>query len=141
MINTSEILKDVDLHNDICRQLLDIVQQENRWLSNASHDEVQLPDQKLKETLSQNLSKAVSKIQAHRAALNDEAKRQPEGNKDPALQTAIQSATDLIMKIVVIDRENEKLLMKKGMIPPEKIPSSYQYRPSEAVKAYQQNPF
>lgn len=141
MINTSEILKDVDIHNDICRRLLEIVQQESRWLSSASEEEPPLPDQRLKESLSQELSQAVSNIQAHRAALNDAAKLHPEANKDPALQTAIQSATDLIMKIVVLDRENEKLLMKKGLIPPGKIPSSYQYRPSEAIKAYQKNPF
>lgn len=141
MINTSEILKDVETHNDICRQLLDIVQQENRWLSSASDVEAPPPDQNLKESLSQNLSQSVSKIQAHRAALNDASKRHPETTKDPTLQTAIQSATELIMKIVVIDRENEKLLMKRGMIPPGNIPSPYQYRPSEAVKAYQRNPF
>ena len=141
MINTSEILNDVEIHNDICRRLLEIIQQENRWLSSASEEEIPLPDQRLKESLSQNLSRAVSKIQAHRAALNDETRLHPETQKDPKLQAAIQSATDLIMKIVVIDRENEKLLMKKGMIPPGNIPSSYQYRPSEAIKAYQQNPF
>jgi hypothetical protein len=141
MINTSEILKDVDIHNDICRRLLEVVQQESRWLSSASKEDPPLPDQRLKESLSQELSQAVSNIQAHRAAMNDVAKLHPGANKDPALQTAIQSATDLIMKIVVLDRENEKLLMKKGLIPPSRIPSSYQYRPSEAIKAYQKNPF
>lgn len=137
----SEIIKDVECHNDICRQLLDIVQEENKWLSSAKMDRSQTPpDQKLKESLSKSLADAVSKIQGHRAALQDASKNNTEGSRNPEIQATIQSATDLIMKIVVIDRENEKLLMKQGMVPAENIPSSYQYRPSDVLKAYQNNP-
>ncbi len=136
-----EILIDVEYHNGICLKLLEIIQQENRWLSSPKDDGSQNPpDQKLKRTLLESLSDAVAKIQGHRAALLDTTKNNPDAPKDPDVQAAIQSATDLIMKIVVIDRENEKLLMKRGMVPPENIPSSYQYRPADALKAYQNNP-
>lgn len=95
---------------------------------------------KSKASLSKSLAEVVAKIQGHRAALQDASKNNPDAPKHKEIQLAIQSATDLIMKIVVIDRENEKLLMKQGMVPAESIPSSYQYRPSDALKAYQSNP-
>ena len=137
----SEITKDVERHNGICRELLEIVQQENRWLSSSKGDASQIAaHQKSKTSLSKSLTEVVAKIQGHRAALQDASKNNPDAPKHKEIQLAIQSATDLIMKIVVIDRENEKLLMKQGMVPAESIPSSYQYRPSDALKAYQSKP-
>ncbi|HAO67023.1 MAG TPA: hypothetical protein DCR17_10100 [Verrucomicrobiales bacterium] len=137
----SEITKDVERHNGICRELLEIVQQENRWLSSSKGDASQIAaHQKSKTSLSKSLTEVVAKIQGHRAALQDASKNNPDAPKHKEIQSAIQSATDLIMKIVVIDRENEKLLMKQGMVPAESIPSSYQYRPSDALKAYQSKP-
>jgi hypothetical protein len=141
MIDLGNILRDIQTHNDICRQLLEIVQQENRWLSGDPADESrEAPDQTLKASLSKSLTQVVEKIQLHRASLQDAAEKDPGGNRHPDIQSAIEGATDMIMKIVVLDRENEKLLMKKGMVPREKIPSSYQYRPSEALRAYVKSP-
>ena len=136
----SEIIKDVERHNDICRQLLDIVQQENRWLSSLKADTSQIAAlQKSKASLSKSLAEVVAKIQGHRAALQDASKNNPDAPKHKEIQLAIQSATDLIMKIVMLDRENEKLMLQHGMAPPDRLPSSRQNNPSAVGGLYQRH--
>jgi hypothetical protein len=46
---------------------------------------------------------------------------------------------DLIMKIIVIDRENEQLLLRRGLLPPNRLPSSVGRRPRLAVEHYLKN--
>jgi len=145
MVDSSQIIQDIEAHNDICSKLLEIIQQENRWLSSevASVKEAKSlggpsqPDQGLKQTLLSSLSEHVAQIQAHPAAIKDYQQQQPAYKLPDDLSAAIGRATDLIMKMVALDRENEKWLLKKGLVPTSQIPSSIQYRPSDALKAYQ----
>ena len=139
MVDTSQILRDIETHNDICCQLLVVIQQENQWLSQDHTTDVSSPDQAVKRTLLEQLSRQVSLIQGHRVALKDHERVHPEDPIPKEVYSAIGRGTDLIMKMVALDRENEKLLLKKGMVPSNQIPSSAQYRPSDALKTYQQH--
>ena len=139
MVDTSQILQDIEAHNDICCQLLVVIQQENQWLSQDHTTDVPSPDQAVKRTLLEQLSQQVSLIQGHRVALKDHERVHPEDPIPKEVYAAIGRGTDLIMKMVALDRENEKLLLKKGMVPSNQIPSSAQYRPSDALKTYQKH--
>ena len=71
--------------------------------------------------------------------MKDHEQTHPENPIPEAIHAAIGRGTDLIMKMVALDRENEKLLLKKGMVPSNQIPSSAQYRPSDALQTYQKH--
>ena len=45
---------------------------------------------------------------------------------------------DLIMKIVVLDRENEQALLRRGLIPPTLQPSVNRQRPHFVAELYRQ---
>jgi hypothetical protein len=140
MVDTSQIIQDIEVHNDLCHRLLDVIQQENQWLSQDHPSGAPAPpDQAAKRSLLDQLSQQVSLIQGHRVALKDHEQTNPENPIPEAIHAAIGRGTDLIMKMVALDRENEKLLLKKGMVPSNQIPSSAQYRPSDALKTYQKH--
>jgi len=139
MVDTSQIIQDIEAHNDLCHRLLDVIQQENQWLSQDHPSGDVAPDQAAKRSLLDQLSQQVSLIQGHRVVLKDHEQTHPENPIPEAIHAAIGRGTDLIMKMVALDRENEKLLLKKGMVPSNQIPSSAQYRPSDALKTYQKH--
>jgi flagellar biosynthesis/type III secretory pathway chaperone len=145
MVDSSQIIQDIEAHNDICSQLMEIIQQENKWLSTEpvsdekTHDSSvnPSPDQVVKQSLLEKLSEHVAQIQAHRATIKDHQRQHPDYTIPADLSEAIGRATELIMRMVALDRENEKWLLKKGMVPNTQIPSTMQYRPIDALKAYQ----
>ena len=97
MVDTSQILRDIEAHNDICCQLLVVIQQENQWLSQDHTTDVSSPDQAVKRTLLEQLSRQVSLIQGHRVALKDHERVHPEDPIPKEVYSAIGRGTDLIM--------------------------------------------
>ena len=51
----------------------------------------------------------------------------------------IKQNMDLIMKTVMLDRENERIMLKHGMVPPDRLPSSSQNNPGAVAGMYQRN--
>ena len=99
MVDTSQILQDIEAHNDICCQLLVVIQQENQWLSQDHTTDVPSPDQAVKRTLLTQLSQQVSLIQGHRVALKDHERVHPGDPIPKEVYSAIGRGTDLIMKM------------------------------------------
>jgi hypothetical protein len=55
------------------------------------------------------------------------------------VSSLIKKNMDLIMKTVMLDRENEKLMLQHGMAPPDRLPSSQQNNPSAVAGMYKRN--
>ena len=43
------------------------------------------------------------------------------------------------MKVITMDRENEQQLLKRGLVPPDKVPSANRQRPHYVVDLYRKN--
>jgi hypothetical protein len=59
---------------------------------------------------------------------------------DRARQTEAESlmrrSQDLIMKIIVLDRENEQALLRRGLVPPGQFPAANRQRPHVVAAQY-----
>lgn len=57
----------------------------------------------------------------------------------PDVGNLIRQTMDLIMKTIVLDRENEQLLLRQGMVPPKHLPSVNRQNPHFVAKLYKEN--
>jgi hypothetical protein len=48
----------------------------------------------------------------------------------------LRQVQDLIMKIIVLDRENEQMLLRNGLVPARHLPSVNQQRPHFVADLY-----
>jgi hypothetical protein len=51
----------------------------------------------------------------------------------------MQRNQELIMRIIVLDRENEQALLRQGLLPPGHLPASQRQRPHAVAQRYLQN--
>ena len=65
---------------------------------------------------------------------------------DPAQRQAhsdiaelLRENQNLIMKILVLDRENEQTLLRHGLVPPRHVPSANKQRPHFVADIYRRN--
>ena len=139
-MNTADFLSSlaVELNDylEICSNAYQLVQDENRFLNSSLPREAYKKAGERKELL-ERVSGAMVRIKAHKALWA----KIPAGEraKHMNISQLIKQNMDLIMKTVMLDRENEKLMLQHGMVPPDRLPSSAQNNPGAVAGMYQRN--
>ena len=59
-----------------------------------------------------------------------------ERRRNTAVVALFRQNQDLIMKIVLLDRENEQALLRRGLVPPTQLPSVNRQRPHFVAELY-----
>jgi hypothetical protein len=83
------------------------------------------------------LETALQRIRNHRAfwlSLSPEART---GRHE--LRNLLRQNQDLMMRMIMMDRENEQLLLRRGLIPPKHLPPVQRQRPHYVAGLYQRN--
>ena len=57
--------------------------------------------------------------------------------RDPQVARSLQLCLDTIMRVLVLDRENEQSLLRRGLLPPRSLPPAEQARPHYVANLYQ----
>jgi hypothetical protein len=129
---TNSLMTDLHEHMEICRGLLSIVERESHDLRHASAG---LGAEFLqKKNLLPALNQSLYRIRQHRV---DWCKRSLRERAEESGVTALLSEIqDLIMKIIILDRENEQVLLRKGLIPARHLPHANRQRPNCVAEAY-----
>ena len=55
------------------------------------------------------------------------------------LQRLMKDNQDLIMKVIVLDRENEQALLRRGLLPNRQLPSVNRQRPHFVAELYRRS--
>jgi hypothetical protein len=63
----------------------------------------------------------------------------PEKAQFPEIAALIRANQELINRVLLMDRENEQMLLRRGLIPPKQIPSVAQQRPHFVAELYRRN--
>jgi hypothetical protein len=56
--------------------------------------------------------------------------------RHPEIGMLLRQNQDLTMKIIVLDRENEQSLLRRGLVPPRELPSVNRQRPHFVAELY-----
>jgi len=142
MMDTTEVFPERTLaeslsaHLEWCYRALDVVTRENAELARGAEPDWETFRQKRKDLLKE-LDTLVKCLRTHRLAWNRLTAEERQG--DTQVPTLLRSNTDLIMRIVLLDRENEQLLLRRGLLPPVHLPPANRQRPHFVTDLYRRN--
>ena len=120
-------------HNRLCGEILAVIQQEHQQLKAGTVDDLSKL-QSGREGMLERLTHGQSAISEHKEAWMrlSPAERQ----QHPDIAGALKQSTDLIMKIVSLDRENEQLMLRNKLVPPSHLPPAERQNPNLVAKLY-----
>jgi len=91
-------------------------------------------DFQAKKSLLPRLNQSLERLREHRISWK---KLMPDQRaKHPGVASLIRQNQDLIMKIIVLDRENEQMLLRRGLVPAQRLPSVHRQHPNFVADLY-----
>ena len=130
------ILADLRAHQTVCRELLGLAERESQALRQgqaAVLDEVH----RSRKPLLPRLSESLEKVRQHR--LQWQRLTVAERAVQPEIGFLVRQAQDLILRVLLLDRENEQGLLRRGLIPAREIPAAQQQRPHFVAGLYRRH--
>jgi flagellar biosynthesis/type III secretory pathway chaperone len=133
MNNSNEILNCLNQHLHVCEELLEVTEQEGQTLRRPGQPCLSEFYQRKKDLLPR-FNQSLDGLRKHRVSWQklslDERARWPE------VGMLLRKNQDLTMKIIVLDRENEQALLRRGLVPPRELPSVNRQRPHFVADLY-----
>ena len=133
MSSPAEMKAGLQAHLGLAREVLALVEREGQALRSPDNS-APFESHPAKKALLARLEESVLKLKEHRSEWT---------RLDPATRSAnadihqlIRQNQDLTMKIIVLDRENEQALLRRGLVPPREIPSANRQRPHFVADLY-----
>lgn len=123
-------------HLALCEGLLAVVARENQALR-GSGDFVAFDFYQQRKNLLPRLEQSLTSLRNGRAAWHqlDPAARA----EQPEVAALLRSNQDLVMRIIVLDRENEQALLRRGLVPPRHLPPVQRQRPHYVAALYRRH--
>lgn len=119
-----------------CEEVLLLARREHEALSGAGDYEHREFHQCRAELLP-DIESFVRKFRAHRAAWL----QMPQSQRDrfEELKRLFQNIQNLLMRIMVLDRENQQAMLKRGLVPVQHIPAAMARQPHYVADIYRKN--
>ena len=114
MNSPGEISQDLHRHLALCRELLTLVEREAQSLRRADNPP-HFEFYQLRKNLLPRLNQSLDTLRKHRASWQ---RFSPEERaRHPEIGMLLRQNQDLTMKIILLDRENEQSLLRRGLMP------------------------
>jgi hypothetical protein len=132
--NNNTLILDLRQHLEICRSLAAVVEREHQALRQTGGEPA--TESAPRKNLLPSLSQSLYRLRQHRV---NWCNRPPhERARDVAVPALLREIQDLIMKVIVLDRENEQALLRKGLVPARHLPHANRQRPQHVADLYRQ---
>jgi hypothetical protein len=128
-----ETLDALNSHLALCQEILQAVENEGEALRRTDQPSL-FESYQLKKNLLPRLVQSLDVLRNHR--VNWQRLNLEERARHPEVAALLRKNQDLTMKIIVMDRENEQVLLRRGLVPPREIPSVNQQRPHFVANLY-----
>ena len=132
-LESDEVLRLLRSHLALCQELLSLVERENQALRSAPMFNPTEFHQ-LRNSLLPRLDQSYKRLKEVRLAWQQLSPAERRRNAD--VVSLFRQNQDLIMKIVLLDRENEQALLRKGLVPTTQLPSVNRQRPHFVADLY-----
>jgi hypothetical protein len=132
----TEFKNDLKTHRNLCESILLLIEKEKGMLR-AQREELSADGARQKKNFLAQLTESLDKIREHRIAW---LKLEPSVRQGhPEIAELLRENQNLIMRILVLDRENEQALLRKGLVPMRHVPPANRQRPHFVASMYQRN--
>lgn len=129
-----QLVAELRSHQDLYHEILAAVEKEGRALREADASQP-LVGSETRKNLMPRLNESLDILKKHRLRWTQASPA--ERAQHPEVAALLRQSQDLIMKIIVQDRENEQALLRRGMIPPRHLPPANSTRPNYVANVYQ----
>jgi len=119
-------------HLELCGELLAVVEREHQDFRPGGTPKFE--GAVAKKNLLPRLNQSLDQLRQHRAWWQRLSPAERAQQKEIA--SLLRQNQELIMRILVLDRENEQLLLRQGMVPPQHLPSVNRQRPHYVAGLY-----
>jgi hypothetical protein len=136
MNDPAQMLAALQQHAELYRELLGWVEREAQTL-NSPETHVPTPFAQARQRLLPQLSASVAELREIRQSWL----RQPLADRarHPALPALLRQNQEMILKILVLDRENEQGLLRRGLLPANRLPAAQRQRPHFVAELYRRS--
>ena len=134
--NLEQLANELRTHHNLCSSILVTVQHEHQQLKSGGVKDLK-GFFKHRNGMLERLNDAQQKLFAQKAAWQQLTPE--ERAKQPEIAGLIQKNLDLIMKVVLLDRENEKLLLQNKLVPASHLPPAGRQNPNLVAQRYKSN--
>jgi DNA-directed RNA polymerase subunit H (RpoH/RPB5) len=136
MNTTASMIRDLRQHETLCRELLAVVERESVAFRDAD-PKASLDLFRMKKDLLPRLGQSVEALRSHR--LEWQRRAAPERAQHPEVAALLRQNQEVVMKIIVLDRENEQTLLRQGLVPARQLPSVNRQRPNFVAHLYRRH--
>ena len=120
----------------ICREALSLARNEHQALADqVRYNHLEFYGRR--KTLLADIEAMLPKFRRHRIAWQRVLQSEPEQFGD--LKGLFQSIQGLLMKVLLLDRENQQTMLKRGMVPVQHVPPAAAQRPHFVADLYRRN--
>jgi hypothetical protein len=133
---TSSIESDLRSHLTLHMELLVWIERRSQLLR-QEEGAGPLDEGQIRSEVLARLEGSLGRIRSHRMTwlgLSPE-----ERAMQPEVRVLLRQNMDLILRLIVLERENEQLLLRRGLVPPKHLPSANRQRPHFVADLYRRN--
>jgi flagellar biosynthesis/type III secretory pathway chaperone len=133
MKTDQELIDALNEHLALCQQLLQVAQREAQVLRRPDKPSL-FEFHQIKKNLLPRLNASLDGLRKHR--VNWQRLSADERAQQPQTGLLLRRNQDLTMKLIVLDRENEQALLRRGLVPARQLPSVNRQRPHYVADLY-----
>jgi len=133
MSSPDEIVKDLKQHFALAQEVLAVIEREGQALRRPDTPSL-FEFCQLKKNLLPRLNQSLDTLRKHR--INWQKFSLDERARYPEIGMLLRQNQDLTMKIILLDRENEQSLLRRGLVPARELPSPNRQRPHFVAELY-----
>ncbi|HWD18035.1 MAG TPA: hypothetical protein VHB20_02050 [Verrucomicrobiae bacterium] len=133
MNQAAEIIRDLNIHFEATQELLQLAEREGQALRKTEGASL-FEFYQARKALLPVLARSLEALRQHR--LNWQRLSLEERAEHPEVAALLRHTQDLTMKVIVLDRENEQALLRRGLVPPRELPSVNRQRPHFVADLY-----
>jgi len=127
------ITDDLKARLALCQELLRGLEHESQALRRADNPSL-FEFHQLRKKLLPPLTQSLEALRRHR--VNWQKVSPEERARHPEINALLRQNQDLTMKLIVLDRENEQSLLRRGLVPARELPSANRQRPHFVAELY-----
>jgi hypothetical protein len=128
-----QMIADLRAHQAACRDLLILAERESQALRHGQTN-VLAEIHRSRKLLLPQLSDLLERVRQHRVVWQQLSTR--ERVAQPEIGLLVRQAQDLILRVLLLDRENEQGLLRRGLVPPREMAAVQQRRPHYVADLY-----
>ncbi len=133
MIAPENITHDLNQHWQLCQDLLAIIEREAQALRRDDQPSL-FEFYQARKSLLPRFSESLDSLRRHRIEWKKLSEAEREAH--PEVTSSLRRNQELTMKLILLDRENEQGLLRRGLIPARELPSVNQQRPHFVAQLY-----